>query len=58
MLCPLCGYKTETLDTRRYDDPKHVFEYVERKRRCLNEECLDTFKTIEVSIDTWSRMTE
>lgn len=58
MQCPVCGTKTETTDTRNYEDPQNKFDYVERKRRCINEECLEVFKTIEVSVETWNNMTE
>ena len=58
MFCPVCESKTKTLETRIYNDPKHVFEYVERRRKCLNEECEHIFKTVEVSSDTWERMTK
>lgn len=58
MLCPICETKTETTDTRIYKDPKGKFDYVERKRKCLNEDCLHVYKTIEISVETWHRMTE
>lgn len=58
MQCPVCETKTETTDTRVYHDPNNDFDYVERKRKCLNEDCLHKFKTIEVTVDTWSEMTD
>jgi transcriptional regulator NrdR family protein len=58
MHCPICQSKTETTDTRNYEDPNGKFDYVERKRRCLDEDCLHAFKTIEVSVETWGEMTE
>ena len=55
MNCPQCQNKSKCLDTRTYQDPNGDFEYVERRRACL--ECEERFMTVEVLLETWTDKT-
>lgn len=50
MTCPICGEKTKILETRADTD------YIRRRRKCLNRECMYTFTTIEISKDLLDRI--
>lgn len=51
MNCPQCESKTAVTETRHYEDPRGGFEYVQRRRKCL--ECGHKFVSVEVAMDTW-----
>jgi transcriptional regulator NrdR family protein len=51
MNCPECESKTAVTETRHYEDPRANFEYVQRRRKCL--ECGHKFVSVEVTMDTW-----
>lgn len=55
MNCPQCQNKAKCLDTRTYQDPNDGFEYVQRRRECL--ECGERFITVEVLLETWTDKT-
>jgi transcriptional repressor NrdR len=55
MNCPQCQNKAKCLDTRTYQDPNDDFEYVQRRRECL--ECGERFTTVEVLLETWTDKT-
>lgn len=55
MVCGDCGTKTKVVDSRLYCDPNQGFDYMQRRRKCL--ECGEVFNTIEVTVDVWEENT-
>lgn len=53
MNCPVCGGDTKVYETRNYNDPEGEFDYIQRRRKCV--ECGESFIGIEVTLDTWTR---
>lgn len=51
MNCPKCGGDTKVYETRKYNDPEGEFDYIQRRRKCV--ECGEPFIGIEVTLDTW-----
>lgn len=49
--CPQCDSATNIVDSRKYHDPKELFDFVSRRRLCKS--CNQKFITIEVTEDTW-----
>ena len=49
--CPKCGGDTKVYETRKYNDPEGEFDYIQRRRKCV--ECGEPFIGIEVTLDTW-----
>ena len=53
MNCPVCGFAVRTYDTRNWRDELLDYQYVKRKRECLEPECRHRFSSIEIEEDVF-----